>query len=162
DYVVVLDAAALSPHVGANGEMTIEAWVFLDRLPQFDFVTGQNRRAVVVKGDGNRWEYGLNIYASGSVEFDLLNPNGCGYGGTSGGQIALGQWHHLVGTLKKGQVTRIYLDGQIVGERTSGFSGDTADGTSPLFIGRRGDGQFFDGIVDEVSIYNRALSSNEI
>ena len=32
----------------------------------------------------------------------------------------------------------------------------------PLYIGRQNDGRYFEGIIDEVRIYNRALAEKEI
>ena len=160
-YVAVPDSSALSPHVGTNGEMSVEAWVYLTALPTTDPHTGQGRRVVISKGDAGRWEYGLSITTAGIPEFMVWTPSGSGYASVSGGQIILNQWAHLVGTLKKGQFIRIYQDAQQVGDSAS-FSGDTADTGSPLYIGRRSDGQFLNGRVDEVALYNRALETHEI
>src|ERR1043165_9918202 len=160
-YVLVPDSVGLSPHLGTNGELSVEAWVYMPRLPQFDSATGQNRRAVVAKGSPNQWEYALNIYTSGAPEFSVWNANGSGYGNVIGSAVTLTNWHHILGALKKGLYAQLYVDGQLVNQSTN-FTGATSDGTSPLFIGRRGDGQFFEGRVDEVSIYNRALASNEV
>lgn len=63
--------------------------------------------------------------------------------------------------MKKGQFVRIYLDGALVGQTTALFH-NTADGTSNLYFGKRGDGQYFTGTLDEVAIYNRALTHEEI
>jgi len=161
DFVDIADAGNLSPHVGATGEVTIEAWVKISQLPQFDPGTNQGRRAVVAKGSPSAWEYALNISTTGSVQFSVWNLSGAGYAEPSGGVMTLNEWHHLAGTMKKGQFVRVYLDAVLVAESTS-FAGNTADGSSPLFIGRRGDGQFFNGTVDEVTIYSRALSGEEI
>lgn len=70
-----------------------------------------------------------------------------------------GSWHHVAG-VRQGNEYRLYVDGTYVG---------SIAGTIPsydyAFIGRRafiGVGSFFDGVVDEISIYNRALSVDEI
>jgi hypothetical protein len=161
-YVQVADAAGLSPLVGPLGELTLEAWVFLPRLPQFDVPTGQANRAVVVKGSPGNWEYGFEITTNGTPFFAAWQANGNGYAVASTTNVlTLGQWHHLAGTLRKGVFCRLYVDGQVVAVSTS-FSGDTSDGSSPLYFGRRGDGQYFDGSVDEVAVYGRALSGSEV
>ena len=161
-YVAVPDAPALSPHVGATGELTVEAWVYLSQLPQRDPYLNEDLRTVLAKGDSGRWEYLLRITTAGVVRFDVVIPSGATpYGSAVGGQVTLNRWHHLVGTLKKGQHIRLYQDGELMAESTT-FSGDTADGGSPLYIGRRAEGGFFDGRVDEAAIYSRALSSDEI
>ena len=160
-YAAVPDAPALSPHVGTNGEMTIEAWVRLDQLPQTDAVTGQNRRTILAKGGPGQWEYGLSITTTGIPEFYLWTPAGAVAAGVTGGQIIAGEWHHIVATAKKGDALQLYQDSQLVGTSTN-FTGDTAAGSSPLYIGRRGDAQFLKGWVDEAALYSRALTAAEI
>jgi hypothetical protein len=49
----------------------------------------------------------------------------------------------------------------VVGSDTS-FSGTMGNGTQPVEIGRRGDGNYAVGAIDDVRIYNRALSPDEI
>ncbi|HET7625534.1 MAG TPA: LamG-like jellyroll fold domain-containing protein, partial [Verrucomicrobiae bacterium] len=160
-FVQIPDSAQLSPDVGAAGEMTIEAWVLIPRLPQFDDATGLPYRAIAAKGSSGQWEYALEITTNAEPFFRVWQLNGATYAIATGNALTLNQWHHLAGTVRKGQFVRLYVDGQLASEVTS-FSGDTGDGSSPLFIGKRGDGQFFDGTVDELSIYARALSDAEI
>lgn len=160
-YVQIPDSIQLSPHAGTAGELTLEAWVFLPRLPQFDTTTGQANRAIVVKGGPGQWEYGFYVTTNGTPVFGVWQANGSGYASASAPIISTNAWHHLAGVLRKGQFVRLYVDGQLASESAS-FSGATSDGTSPLYIGRRGDGQFLDGMVDEVAVYGRALSAGEI
>jgi hypothetical protein len=161
DFVVISDSPVLSPHVGATGAMTVEAWFRMDEYPRFDTGTGQTRRALVAKGTPGEWEYALYVRTNGNVAFSVWNPAGTGYAEPEGIPASLHEWHHLAGTLKKGEFARVYLDGVLVAEEAS-FVGDTADGVSPLYIGRRGDGQYFNGWVDEVALYDRVLSDAEI
>ncbi len=161
DFVSVPDSPVLSPHAGTNGEMTVEAWVNLPQYP-VDMHNG-TRSPVVMKGDIGKWEYFLYVYPDGRVGFKLWNFQlGVDAAVADGGMITLNQWHHMVGTVKKGQFLRVYLDGVQVAETTT-FLYDTEHGSAPLLIGGRTvDGYFFDGLVDEVGLYNCALSSNEI
>ncbi|MGA2863269.1 MAG: FG-GAP-like repeat-containing protein [Verrucomicrobiota bacterium] len=160
-FVQIADAPELSPQVGPTGELTLEAWVKILRLPRYDPATSQPNRAIAVKGSPGQWEYGLYITTNALPAFGVWQANGNGYAGAIGNALSTNVWHHLAGVLKKGQFGRIYVDGQLAAEDTS-FSGDTSDGSSPLYLGRRGDGQFFDGQVDEVSLYGRALAASEI
>ncbi len=160
-YVAVIDAPELSPHVGTNGEMTVEAWVKLDQLPQTDAVTGQARRTVFAKGSPGQWEYGISLTTAGVPEFYLWTPAGTTVAGVTGGQILTGRWHHIVATLKKGDALNLYQNGQLVGTSTN-FTGASGDGNSPLYIGRRGDAQFLKGWVDEAALYDRALNAAEV
>jgi hypothetical protein len=86
----------------------------------------------------------------------------------SGGTVELdsniavndGQWHHIVGTYDD-PVVKVYIDG--VEENTmtqsSCLTGSTVGG---LTIGQRGSANMIGGIIDEVRIYDRALTESEI
>jgi len=161
-YVAVPDAPALSPHVGTNGEMSVEAWVWISQYPERDSITGWDYRDVLTKGEPGSWEYLLRIDTAGVPGFHVVSPSAAPPTASAvGGQLLLNRWHHLVGTLKKGQFVRLYQDGQLVADGTN-FDIITADTTSPLYIGRRAEGGFFRGLVDEPAIYSRALNSEEI
>ena len=160
-YVQIPDARGLSPHVGPNGELTLELWLNFSQLPQYDVPTGQPNRAIVVKGSPGQWEYGFYITTNAQPVFAVWQLGGSGYTSVSANPLSSNQWHHLAGVLRKGQFAQLYVDGQLVGASTS-FSGDTGEGSSPLYLGRRGDGQYFNGAVDEVSLYGRALGAGEV
>ncbi|MGA2867684.1 MAG: LamG-like jellyroll fold domain-containing protein [Verrucomicrobiota bacterium] len=85
------------------------------------------------------------------------------YGSTT--KIPINQWTHLVGTYD-GSMLRIYVNGQFSGSATPVTQGINP-GNNPLVIGctlqdNSSPTSFFNGQIDEVSLYNRALSSNEI
>ncbi len=73
-------------------------------------------------------------------------------------------WHH-VAVCNKGELVRLYLDGQQVAVNFQSFS--TPEGTL-FYCGRSpapgsdGTSQRLQGQVDEVAVYNRALSGTEI
>jgi hypothetical protein len=75
-----------------------------------------------------------------------------------------GNWHH-VAMVYDGNRRYLYADGQIVAGDSSDLSGslETCDGN--LYVGANkalGAGAFWDGLMDNVRIYNRAMSSSEI
>ena len=89
-----------------------------------------------------------------------LGSNGLSGYLDSGHNPIAGQWQHLAATYD-GTTARYYIDGIEVASRTvSGSVGNSniwrigAYGTSP--------GGFFDGTIDDVRIYNRALSAGEV
>ncbi|MCX6746681.1 MAG: LamG domain-containing protein, partial [Candidatus Pacearchaeota archaeon] len=71
------------------------------------------------------------------------------------------QWHHAVG-VRNGTIYYLYLDG--VWQETESFTiGDMSAPNESLLIGRsRSSGYYFNGSIDEVMIWNRALSLQEI
>ncbi|HLP76667.1 MAG TPA: LamG-like jellyroll fold domain-containing protein, partial [Candidatus Paceibacterota bacterium] len=82
---------------------------------------------------------------------------------------ASGAFHHLAATFKQLAAntveTRVYVDAQLVRARTFNASLARAVSTAPILIGATVEYpsyEYFKGIIDEVSLYGRALSSNEI
>lgn len=70
------------------------------------------------------------------------------------------QWHHAAGTLL-GQTFQFYVDGVL--KSTSTFSGTVVDTDGDLFIGRHYNlGRYYQGGIDEIRLYQRALSGDEI
>jgi hypothetical protein len=158
--VTVASSPVLSPHTGSQGAMSLMAWVFVDNYPAVDPLTQQSRRSFMAQGDLGRYEYALSIFTNGAVQFSVWGPAGNTYSEPAGGQLPLRGWHHVAGTLVKGQGARVFLDGVLVGEDIA--RGDTAAGTAPLVLGRRADGSFFAGGVDDVLLFDRALTPEEV
>ena len=160
--ISVPDSDALSPHVdkkGKKGEMTVSAWIKALKYPD---TSKQGRVPIVAKGTDDNWEYALYLEDWKGVGFSVWQKNGTSYGEPNGGNLTLNEWHQLVGVVKKGKYVRIYLDGQMVKEETN-LHGDTKNGTSPLYIARRGSGNhYFDGYIDEVKIFDKALTDSQI
>ena len=71
-------------------------------------------------------------------------------------------WQFLVITVDQNFVGRVYLNGQLQGSAT-GPGPINYDGTQFLRLGRHATGiRFFTGSLDEIDVYNRALSDTEI
>ena len=82
--------------------------------------------------------------------------------------VPTGTWSYLVGTYEKigaQNIVKIYLNGVLENENIVSSASPVMDpSSSNLFIGKataEGEGYFF-GRIDEVKIYNRALSGDEI
>ena len=74
-----------------------------------------------------------------------------------------GQWHHLVG-VKEGQnpgTITLYVDGTEENTTATAFTGNF-DTTNPTGIGYYGTGYHADADIDDVRIYNRALSAGNV
>ncbi|MDD3928160.1 MAG: LamG domain-containing protein [bacterium] len=73
-------------------------------------------------------------------------------------------WHHIAWTYDSAtNMTKFYFDGNLDYTSTTISTGPmTSDDLSSLLIGGSENGKYFDGDMDEVKVYNRALSINEI
>jgi hypothetical protein len=156
-YVDVPDSTTLEP---AN--VTAEAWVRHAGSPGY-------YKYIVSKGARDDYASSYGIYTlDGGLNFYVFDGNLSFYNSPSmGPSVWDGQWHHVVGTFDGARV-RLYVDGQQVGNGNPvppGFTiGYNLPTTDTLNIGSARGGSFyhFIGDIDEVKIYNRALSHNEV
>jgi hypothetical protein len=74
--------------------------------------------------------------------------------------VTTGTWYHAV-VNRSGDLFTIFWDGKAIGSKTFSVN---VNCTMPLKIGRREDsrGFFMNGLIDEVVLFNRALSAEEI
>ncbi|GAB3049947.1 hypothetical protein GCM10027053_06070 [Intrasporangium mesophilum] len=143
DYVAVADGASLD----TGDSLTLEAWV---RRAS----TSNSARTVLSKGSGS-WRL--------SFVKDTLTFSKGGSGMIAAASVPTKDttsFHHLVAT-KSGHLVTLYIDGiDRTGQVTSRAVGNNA---TALNIGRDTDGtQYFAGLIDEVAIYNVALSSAQV
>lgn len=74
--------------------------------------------------------------------------------------LGLGVWHHVCGTWD-GTTAKLYYDGTM--EAQIAIGGSMVYDSSPLMIGKDNFyNNYFNGAIDEVRIYNRALSPEEV
>ena len=105
--------------------------------------------------------YGMALTTNGKP-MALLNIGGGSENAYSVASYPLntGEWYHLAFTYDS-HVLKLYVNGSLVKMQTIGKP--RSRNTGNLFLGRRGDGgYFFNGVLDDVRLYRRALTSAEI
>jgi Concanavalin A-like lectin/glucanases superfamily/Carboxypeptidase regulatory-like domain len=150
--VSVPDSAALD----LTNAVTIETWV----SPQQVGGAGNNS-TFVFKGSINSFStqsYGLAYFSDGAISFRIGNSSTIQevFGGIV---LPLNTFSHVVGTYD-GTTIKIYVNGVLRNSAASSI-GTLVNTPDPLKIGSNGFGPFF-GKVDEVSIYNRAITQDEV
>ena len=128
--------------------MTLEAWVYPTAV-------NSTWRDVIYKGNDNYYLEGTSPNSSRPAMGGTFGAN---LYGTS--PLTANTWSHLAASYD-GATMRLYVNGVPVATRAQ--TGAIATSTNPLQIG--GDsiyGQYFAGRIDEVRIYNRALSPAQI
>lgn len=99
--------------------------------------------------------------SSGKIWYYLVNKSGALFSYTSTKVANLNQWNHVVLTYN-GREIRLYHNGVDTNEPKP-FSGDINVPNNILYIGTyTGTSEFFNGLIDEARIYNRALTAQEI
>lgn len=121
---------------------TIEGWVLL----------GPN-------SSGFRTIYSSNLFGFLLLERQIVWSQSGGNRFAGNTPIPAGDWHHIALTYENDTFTG-YVDGQFDG--TSSFAGASLPTGTGLGIGAHGIFEFFDGLIDELSVYERALSQEEI
>ena len=153
NYLKVKDSKSLDITSG----LTIELWAKLTKL------TGAQQSGVE-KGSG--WlvgEYNLCPEYNGGMLLQLFDlPDTCDDEG-QGGKAADwgdGNWHFFAGTWD-GDSIKVYVDGKEL--NSTNCKGTVTPNNDPLFIGcRNGAERWVNGFMDEIKIYNRALSAAEL
>lgn len=137
-----------------NGALSIEAWI--NPATAADMSIVEKYSAPCTGGYALRMNPSRNI-----VVFSLGASNVC-TPLISSGTVPLNQWSHVALTFDSGTL-RVYINGVLNGT----LSGQGTPNTSPNFltIGRRGDNSsalYFNGLIDEVRIWNIARSATDL
>jgi type II secretory pathway pseudopilin PulG len=160
DYVAIQN---LHYDSGGHAEITVTAWIRTD----------SSGNQIIASYDRNEY-WRLEINGSGAgpgqIGWDVYTSTGqVDYGSTT--RVDDGAWHHVAAVFDNGTMI-IYIDGNPEtpasggstfgrGTRTRyGFLGVGSEATS--FDGNKNPTNYFDGDMDDVRIYNRALSAAEI
>ena len=115
-------------------------------------------QALVAKG-GNNGPYPPSLWMFGDKVQVWFSPRGTAKA-TSVTGLEVNKWYHLAATYD-GSKVKIYINGNLDVEAAQ--TATPANNAEPLTIGQRNDGDmYFQGMIDEVEIFNRALTPDEI
>ena len=142
-------------------DLTIEAWI--KRASATDISLDDDNQDGAVAGEGGivfgygRGGYGFGLLNNGQLILSKIDVDGI----LSTGVVADTNWHHVAVT-KSGQTAAFYVDGAPASGAMPYTT--TYTFTESAAVGSRGDarGGTFWGMVDEPSVYGRALSAAEI
>jgi hypothetical protein len=134
-------------------QMTVSAWVTIRSIPTAWMAATAKGEYAWRLGNANmdpRFHFGITIWnAPDTASVDATTA------------VGYDEWHHIAGVYD-GASINVYLDGELDG---------SAPTTEPIgvndknvFIGDNPDaiGRYWDGLVDEVKIFGRALSNDEV
>ncbi len=144
-----LREAVIASAVGIDDlqQFSIASWVRLDR------VGGYEAQLVTLDGKAMLCDEGHN---PGQLDFYMMTASGTWAHISTDPTFHPGHFRHVTGTYD-GDAMRLYVDGALV---------DSCQATQPpttrgmVFLGLPH--QIFDGMLDEVQIYDRALSAHEV
>jgi Leucine-rich repeat (LRR) protein len=162
NYVQVPDSAILKPT-----NLTVEAWVRFTGLESAGnapagvqyIVFKQNSRS------GNFEGFSLvkeRVAGSDYFTFQVTSAAAVGVDVSSSTLISTGVWYH-VAAVRGSNFIQLFVNGQLERQTNVAFAQDY--GVLPMYFGTTGQSFWdrkFKGTLDEVSLYSRALSSNEV
>ncbi|NIP26634.1 MAG: hypothetical protein GWN67_26190 [Phycisphaerae bacterium] len=157
-----------APHL--EDAFTIEAWIALQAYPW-------NWTAIVNQEKDHKAGYFFGIDAEGDMGFHIsIEDQWCECNSQS--KLPLLKWSHIAATFSKDTGIKIYINGKQAGSLAAKGQMTPAEGTD-LLVGKSHrkmspknterepsrkqlSNMVFDGIIDEVKIYNQALSAEDI
>jgi hypothetical protein len=148
NYISTTNASHLQP----TSAVTIAAWVKGN-----SWGAGTDVDMILRKGEANPNNYALAI-SDGRVELLLDGSDGSGIRGNT--VLSAGQWYH-VAAVWDGSTVRLFVNG-VLDNTPPSRTGTIGADTRPLYIGGRSGADFFDGMIRDVRIYNRAVYDSEI
>jgi len=136
-----------------GNEITVSAWIEPKTISGTHEISNQGQ------WDGGPWTGWRFRQINNQINFKLGNNTSTPYE-LSAGSIKNDVWHHVVG-IWDGNYISIYVNGINVGKTPKSFiySGNTAS----YWIGKYpGPAYYFNGLIDEVRIYEKALETAQV
>ena len=151
---------AVEGGVTFEDELTVAAWMKAE-----EFLGGHHPRlfhsSEGVGGGFDRWFFTWSPASAGSVVgFGVGNGQNSTVGVDSQNSVTPGEWHHVAAIFQSGLV-KVLVDGVLESEAPLTFTSlNHID--APVFLGSALGNSHFNGALDEVGIWDRALSVEEV
>jgi len=157
DYVEVSSPGGLN--FGSSTDFTFAAWIRAREMQlQFPAIIGRRN-----PGDGAGYIFFVNSYTGGELAVQLNDGTWTNYMATSG-DLQDDTWHHVAASADRDGYLTLYVDAVQKGQYDISDKGNI-NSTSNVFIGWEEQNPavtYFNGTIDDVRIYDRALSAEEI
>jgi hypothetical protein len=155
---VVVEDEGNTPKLRPKHYVSVMAWVYLNGQ-----IGGDER--IVIKGRNDNETFGLEADDDDGAVFIMRDANNPGdvLSVNSGSNVVAGnEWIHIAGTYDNNDQL-VYVNGAVEDSNARGAIELIADVNDGLGIGGRyGDGGDFDGKIDDVRVYDRAVTAAEI
>jgi hypothetical protein len=160
-YISVADAPSLNP----KNQVTVAYWIRVDGF-------GALWTPVVFKGDtsvgGNCFggrEYTFWLNSNSYISASSAGDGGCHHAADSKAFAMVSRWNHVVEVIDRKTAHRIYfyVNGKLLDQAADAYS-SIYRSAAPLLIGwdfENVGAAHFHGVLDDLRIYNRALSKSD-
>jgi hypothetical protein len=157
DYVSVPDTANLDANLK---NMSISLWAYIRTEADWSFLLAK------MTGDSSSKSYGFYLDNSSphkKLVFSL-NTDSDGGASVSNNAVTLNSWMHIVG-IWDGSRTKLYVNGILQNDFDYCGGTNIKDTANNLVFGASSDlsgGNWFNGLIDDVRIYNYALTQEQV
>ncbi|MGC2062504.1 MAG: LamG domain-containing protein, partial [Thermodesulfovibrionales bacterium] len=168
DYVLIADPIPASLQI--QNEISLDAWIYVAEYP--DPTTPMVAQIVGSQYDATIAGVALFLDGRANPEGQPSPPGHIGLqiGGAgswhvaaANAQVPLNQWIHVAATRKANEDAKIYYNGVLQPSTSVPWAGSINYSGAWFAIGQQKDiNRPFKGLIDEVEIFNRALTSDEI
>ena len=161
EYLTIGDGTELDIY-GADAKISMVAWIRVEEVANDEWLTFVNKF-----GSGAyEAQYEIAVVGTGTNTFKIgcaLSSDGesATFAYSTSTNLATGTWYH-VACVSNDIDIRIYVNGSLnctPGSHTAGIW----NGADPFYVGANVDySEYYDGLLDEVAVFNRELSSTEV
>jgi len=162
DYIEIPD----NESIRITPQLTLSAWIFLDEV-------GLDTYTIIEKGNtSDDWEYHFNVMPGNKIRFFVSpHPSGGYYILTiTTATLETKKWYNVIAVFEDNVAASIYINGKL-SSSSSIFNSDPpySPTSASLSLGARTGWAYHpdpiyvvNGVLDDIRIYNRALSEEEI
>jgi hypothetical protein len=153
--------AGTSDTLNTTGDFSASLWFKTPGpgLNSWDTMLARSNVAYYVNAPNKGWNIiSRNISGTNAINFQYSGASAAQQVSWTGGADNL--WHHVV-TVRQGNLFSLYIDSILKSSLTTAV-GDMSMPGETLFIGKGRFSDYFHGSLDDVRIYNRALSAGEV
>ena len=148
-------------------QFTVDMWVRLDApsLVTKDIITKGVVGPITSEDPGKNFNYAIFLLANGTVDAGFEDQDGTNHFASSISQLATGVFYHIAVTYD-GTAVQLYVNGVLEGVHVTSATPDLS--SVDVMIGNsvkdpgHNPSDVWQGLIDEVEIFNRALSPGEV
>ncbi len=171
DFDGTYDYGTLTYNLDETPPFSVSAWVYLRNYEDAATSKYYNGRTIIMRGNlsySGQWDYIFNVNANYKLGFVTHPEFCCADVVEASDNFPLNEWVFVTFT-HEGLAGKLYQNGQLVGTNNNLRAGNNHNG-SQTFLGATYHNHyteiwrmnFWDGLMDDLAVYNRALSQPEI